>query len=104
MYAVIRTGGKQYRVSEGDTIDVELLPVEKDMDVEFTDVLLVGDENVTRIGNPVVAGAKVTGKVVENGKAPKIVVFKIKRRKKERTKKGHRQLYTRLLISGINVE
>ena len=103
MYAVIATGGKQYRVSQGDTIDVEKLPVEVGSVVTFDQVLLVGTEAETKIGRPTVAGATVVAKVVENGRAPKVLVFKIKRRKNYRRKQGHRQAFTRLSIQGIQV-
>lgn len=103
MYAVIATGGKQYRVTQGDTIDVEKLPVEVGAEVTFDQVLLVGTDAETKIGRPTVVGAKVVAKVVENGRAPKVLVFKIKRRKNYRRKQGHRQAFTRLSIQGIQV-
>ncbi|HOE83472.1 MAG TPA: 50S ribosomal protein L21 [Myxococcota bacterium] len=103
MYAVIRTGGKQYRVSKGDTVEVEKLGAEVGDDVRFSDVLLVGSEEATTVGRPTVSGAEVVGKVVFNGRAPKIVVFKMKRRKGYRRKAGHRQAYTRVVISDINL-
>jgi large subunit ribosomal protein L21 len=103
MYAVIQTGGKQYRVSEGDTIEVEKLPAEVGQEIRFTDVLLVGTEDETRVGCPTVEGAEVVGKVVHNGRGPKILIFKIKRRKGYRRKQGHRQSFTRLVIQGIKV-
>ncbi len=103
MYAVIATGGKQYRVSQGDTIDVEKLGAEVGAEVKFDQVLLVGTDSETKIGQPTVPGALVVGKVVENGRAPKVLVFKIKRRKNYRRKQGHRQAYTRVAIQGIQV-
>lgn len=104
MYAVIKTGGKQYRVAEGDTIEVEKLPTDVGSEVRFEDVLLIGTEDETRIGTPMVSGALVTGKVVHAGRAPKVLVYKFKRRTKYRRKAGHRQFFTRVLIEGITVE
>ena len=101
MYAVIQTGGKQYRVQQGDVIFVEKLNVQADETVSF-DVLLLGDENGTKIGAPVVEGAKVEGKVVGQVKSAKIVVFKYKAKKNERKKQGHRQPYTKVEITAIN--
>jgi len=102
MYAVIETGGKQYKVSEGDVIFVEKLGVEEGEAVTFDKVLIIGnDENVT-IGAPTVEGATVEAKVVKNGKAKKIYVFKMKRKKNERKKKGHRQPFTKVEITKIN--
>jgi large subunit ribosomal protein L21 len=102
MYAVIETGGKQYRISEGDTIEVEKLPAEVGAEVRFEHVLLVGDEKDTRVGFPDVKGAVVTAKVVAAGKGDKVLVYKIKRRKNYRRKVGHRQEITTLKIQGIN--
>lgn len=102
MYAVIVTGGKQYKVSEGDTLFVEKLGVEEGSTVTFDQVLMTGDgENVT-VGVPTVAGATVEAKVVKNGKAKKIYVFKMKRKKNERKKNGHRQPYSKVEIVKIN--
>jgi len=100
MYAVIKTGGKQYRVEEGDTIRVEKLPGEVGGTLEITDVLMVGGEKV-EIGKPVVTGAKVTAEIVAQDKAKKIVVFKMRRRKGYRRKNGHRQPYTELRIKSV---
>ena len=103
MYAVIETGGKQYKVSEGDVIFVEKLGVEEGEAVTFDKVLIIGnDENVT-IGAPTVEGATVEAKVVKNGKAKKIYVFKMKRKKNYRRKKGHRQPFTKVEISKITL-
>ena len=102
MYAVIVTGGKQYKVSEGDTLFIEKLDVEEGASVTFDQVLLAGEgENVT-VGAPTVEGATVEAKVVKNGKAKKIYVFKMKRKKNYRRKKGHRQPYTKVEITKIN--
>ncbi|AJA48407.1 50S ribosomal protein L21 [Clostridium pasteurianum DSM 525 = ATCC 6013] len=101
MYAVLVTGGKQYKVSEGDVIFVEKLEAEVDSNVELTSVLAVGKEDGLVIGKPVVEGAKVVAKVAEQGKAKKVIVFKYKRKKDYRRKQGHRQPYTKLLIEKI---
>jgi large subunit ribosomal protein L21 len=101
MYAVIRTGGKQYRVAEGQWVDVEKLPHEVGADVEFDEVLLIGDGDATTVGRPLVTGAKVTGKVVLQDREKKIVVFKYRRRKNYRLRRGHRQYFTRVQITGV---
>ena len=102
MYAVIVTGGKQYKVSEGDTLFVEKLDVNEGENVTFDQVLVTGEgENVT-VGAPTVAGATVEAKVVKNGRAKKIYVFKMKRKKNERKKNGHRQPYSKVEIVKIN--
>ena len=102
MYAVIETGGKQYKVSEGDVVFIEKLEIAEGEAVTFDKVLVVADgENVT-VGAPLVAGATVTAKVEKQGKAKKIYVFKMKRKKNERTKKGHRQPFTKVVIEKIN--
>lgn len=102
MYAVIVTGGKQYKVSEGDTLFVEKLNVEEGESVTFDQVLLTGDGENVAVGAPTVAGATVEAKVLKNGKAKKIYVFKMKRKKNERKKNGHRQPYTKVEIVKIN--
>ena len=102
MYAVIETGGKQYKVSEGDVIFIEKLDVAEGEEVKFDKVLVIADgENVT-VGTPAVEGATVTAKVEKQGKSKKIYVFKMKRKKNERKKKGHRQPYTKVTIEKIN--
>ncbi|MCF7925901.1 MAG: 50S ribosomal protein L21 [Candidatus Izimaplasma sp.] len=101
MYAIIETGGKQAKVSEGSTIYVEKLDAEVDDTVTFDKVLLVGGENL-QIGNPYVEGVTVEGKVEKQGKQRKIIVFKMKPKKKYRRKQGHRQPYTKLTITKIN--
>jgi large subunit ribosomal protein L21 len=101
MYAVIKTGGKQYRVSEGDCISIEKLEVESGSTVTFSEVLLVSKEGDLRIGKPFVADAKVTGEVLAQDKGPKITIFKHKRRKGFRKKTGHRQPLTSLKIKEI---
>ena len=102
MYAVILTGGKQYRVQQGDVIFVEKIDSQADEAVTFDQVLLVGDGEATKIGAPTVAGAKVEGKVLAQVKGKKIVVYKYKAKKKERKKQGHRQPYTKVEITAIN--
>lgn len=100
MYAIIATGGKQYRVSEGDVIYVEKLDAQVDSTVSF-DVLLVGNDGDVKVGTPVVDGVKVEGKVVGQIRGEKIVVFKYKSKKNYRRKQGHRQPYTKVEITKI---
>lgn len=100
MYAVVKTGGKQYRVQEGDVLFVEKLEAEVDSTVELTEVLAVGGETL-KVGYPTVEGAKVIAKVVAQGKSKKVIVFKYKRKKDYRRKNGHRQPYTKLTIEKI---
>jgi len=101
MYAVVKTGGKQYKVSAGDMLKVEKLEGSVGDTIELNEVLMVGGENVA-IGTPLVASASVIGKIVEQGKDKKILVFKSKRRKNSRKLNGHRQLRTILKIEKIN--
>lgn len=101
MYAIIATGGKQYRVQEGDVIYVEKLNAEVESTVELNEVLAVGKEEGLVVGKPVVDGAKVVAKVLEQGKAKKVIVFKYKPKKDFRKKKGHRQQYTKLQVEKI---
>lgn len=103
MYAVVKTGGKQYKVSEGDVVRVELLDAEVGSEVTLADVLLINDGDNTKIGNPVVDGASVQAKVVELGKQKKVIIFKKKRRKGFSVKKGHRQQFMALKIEKISV-
>ena len=102
MYAVIQTGGKQYRVNQGDIIKVEKLTADVGSKVDFDQVLLVGEGADVKVGAPVVDGAKVSGTVVEQDRHRKIVVFKMKRRKGYRRKQGHRQDYTGVRIETIS--
>ena len=102
MYAVIETGGKQYKVSEGDVIFIEKLEVEEGEAVTFDKVLIAGEDGDVKVGAPTVDGASVEAKVVKNGKAKKIYVFKMKRKKNYRRKKGHRQPFTKVEITKIN--
>ena len=101
MYAVLKTGGKQYRVAEGDVLFVEKLTAEVDSTVELTEILAVSNGETLTVGKPMVEGAKVVAKVVSQGKAKKVIVFKYKRKKDYRKKNGHRQPYTKLLIEKI---
>lgn len=101
MYAVISTGGKQYRVAEGQTVRVEKVPGDVGTPVSFDRVLMLSDGQVVKVGQPIVQGASVSGRIVEQGKAKKIIVFKFKRRKRYRKKRGHRQHFTALKIDKI---
>ncbi|RQD70616.1 MAG: 50S ribosomal protein L21 [Tindallia sp. MSAO_Bac2] len=103
MYAIIETGGKQYRVEEGSTLVVEKLQVEKGEKVKLDKVLAVSKDGELTMGQPLVEGASVEAQVVENGRADKIIVFKYKPKKDYRRKKGHRQPYTKLKVQSINV-
>ena len=102
MYAIVRTGGKQYQVAQGDQLRVETLAGVVGETVELNDVLLVADGEDVKIGQPQVEGAKVTATIVEQGKAKKVLVYKKKRRKGYEVKRGHRQQYTALRIEGIS--
>ncbi len=102
MYAVIQTGGKQYRVTPGEHLRVEKLPGDKGSAVSFENVLMVGgDDASVRVGTPTVSGVKVNAQIVVQDRAKKIIVFKLKRRKNYRRKKGHRQPFTELLVTSI---
>ena len=102
MYAIIETGGKQYKVSEGDVIYIEKLDVEEGAEITFDKVLMAGEGDAVKVGTPVVECATVAAKALKNGKAKKVVVFKMKRKKNERKKKGHRQPYIKVEITAIN--
>ena len=101
MYAVIKTGGKQYRVTAEDVLEIERLDGEAGEKVEFGDVLMVGEGENVKVGKPHVEGAKVVGEVVEQKRGAKIIVFKKRRRKNSRRKKGHRQDLTKVRITEI---
>ena len=101
MFAIIQTGGKQYKVNEGDIIFVEKLGVEEGEDFKFENVLAISNDNGFVTGAPYVSGASVTAKVVRNGKAKKIYVMKYKAKKNEKKKIGHRQPYTKVQITKI---
>ncbi len=101
-YAVIRSGGKQFRVTPGEIVRVPSISGKKAGDsIEFADVLVSGDGNVVQIGAPVLDGARVKGTVVSQGRAPKVIVFKFKRRKQYKRKQGHRQGFTSVKIDSI---
>lgn len=101
-YAIIETGGKQYRVAVGDRLAIEKLPLEAGADVTFDRVLMVGGEGGFQVGTPLVAGASVTAQIEEQYRGPKIVVFKYKPKKRYRRRTGHRQSLTRVAITAIN--
>jgi len=100
MNAVIKTGGKQYRVSQGDKLNVESLVAEPGDELEMDQVLMIHDGDAVEVGKPVIEGAKVTAKVIEHGRGDKIKIVKFKRRKHYRRQMGHRQNYTRIEITG----
>lgn len=102
MYAVIETGGKQYRVSQGDVLEVELLDAIEGAEVALDKVLMVANGDDVKVGTPMLSGAKVTAKVRAHGRGEKIRIFKLRRRKNFRKTQGHRQHYTQIEITGIN--
>jgi len=101
MYAVVRTGGKQFRVEPGEAVRVEKLEGSVGDSIELSEVLLVGAEDGAKIGTPLVAGAKVVGTITDQGRGPKLTIFKMKRRKGYRRKAGHRQSYTEIRVDKI---
>ena len=101
MYAVINTGGKQYRVAADETLVIEKVPGDAGATVEFTEVLMLGGDGEPKIGSPLIAGAKVTAEVVAQSRAKKVIAFKKRRRKNSRRKRGHRQEQTKVKITGI---
>jgi large subunit ribosomal protein L21 len=101
MYAVIQTGGKQYKVKKGDTVQVELLSLEMGATTDFKEILLVGSGATVQVGQPFVSAASVSAEVVAIEKGPKVIVYHKKRRKQSDKKTGHRQPYTRLLITAV---
>jgi len=101
MYAIIETGGKQYKVSAGDTIYIEKLDVEENANITFDKVIAVGSDDGIKVGDPYVKGSKVEATAIKNGKAKKITVFTYKSKKNEKRKKGHRQPYTKVEIASI---
>ena len=103
MYAVLVTGGKQYRVEQGDVVYIEKLDVEADSEVKFDQVLAVGEEGSVKVGTPTVEGASVAAKVVKNGKGKKIRIFKYNAKKGYRKRQGHRQPYTKVEIGKITL-
>lgn len=101
MYAVIKTGGKQYRVAQGDRIRVEKLAGDVGSAITFDEILMLGGDKVA-VGTPIVAGAKVTAEIVAQDRSKKLIVWKFRRRKNYRRKNGHRQPYTELHITGVS--
>jgi large subunit ribosomal protein L21 len=102
MFAVIKTGGKQYKVAEGDVFDIEKLELEDGAAVTFEEVLAVGSDAGVTLGAPTVAGATVVAEVVEQTRGPKVISFKKRRRQNSKRKRGHRQLLTTVKITAIN--
>ncbi len=103
MYAVIKTGGKQYRVSAGESIRVERLAAEVGSDIVIAQVLAIGDGATLNVGSPLLAGATVTAKVTAHGKGDKVRIFKMRRRKHYKKSQGHRQQYTELQIASVGI-
>lgn len=103
MFAIIETGGKQYKVSPGQTIEVELLPFAPGSDVEIDRVLLIATEGETLIGQPIIDGARIAATIARQGRGKKIIIFKYKSKKRYRRKTGHRQNYTYLTINDVTV-
>ena len=101
MYAVIKTGGKQYRVAANDVLEIEKVAGEAGTTVEFGEVLMLGGDSGAKIGAPFISGAKVLAEVVEQGRGPKVIAFKKRRRKNSRRKRGHRQELTTVKITSI---
>jgi large subunit ribosomal protein L21 len=102
MYAVVKTGGKQYRVAAGEKIKVEQIPADVGAEIILEQVLMVGEGESVKIGAPFVSGAKVTAKVIAHGRHPKVNIFKMRRRKHYQKHQGHRQNFTEIEISGIS--
>ncbi len=102
MYAVIKTGGKQYRVANGEKLKVEQIPADIGQEIILDQVLMVGEGSEVKVGAPLVAGASVTVKVVSHGRADKVKIFKLRRRKHYQKHQGHRQNYTEIQVSAIN--
>ena len=103
MYAIIRSGGKQFRAEPGKTLRIPSLDIDPGQEVRFEEVLLGANDDDIKVGAPLLSGAAVTGEVVAHGKGEKIIVFKFKRRKNYRRKQGHRQKYTEVRIREINL-
>ena len=101
MYAVIKTGGKQYKVSVGEKLKVEQIPADIDSKIELNDVLMIVDGDAVKVGNPLISGAKVTATVVAQGRGEKIRIFKMRRRKHYQKHQGHRQNFTEIRIDAI---
>ena len=101
MYAVVKTGGKQYKVAVGEKLNVEQIPAELDSQIELTEVLMIADGDKLTVGTPTIAGAKVVAKVVEHGRGEKVRIFKMRRRKHYQKRQGHRQNFTQIEIVAI---
>ena len=101
MYAVIKTGGKQYRVAPGEKIKIEQIPADVGAQITLDQVLMVSDGDALKLGNPLVSGAKVSATVLGHGRGPKIKIFKMRRRKHYQKRQGHRQNYTELRIDAV---
>ena len=101
MYAVVKTGGKQYKVAPGEKLKIEQIPADVGAEVTLDQVLMIGDGDNVRLGQPTVSGASVKAKVVAHGRGEKVSIFKMRRRKNYRKHQGHRQNYTELLIDSI---
>lgn len=104
MYAIIESGGKQYRITEGQKVKIEKVSGNADDAISIKDVLAVNDGERTIVGTPYVEGATVSGRIIAQGKARKVTVFRYKRRKDVKKKKGHRQLFTEVIVDKINME
>ncbi|MEM9027484.1 MAG: 50S ribosomal protein L21 [Pseudomonadota bacterium] len=102
MYAVIKTGGKQYRVAKDDVLEVERLPGDAGSDIELTDVLMVGEGESVKVGTPTISGAKVVAELVEQSRGPKLIAFKKRRRKSSKRTRGHRQHLSKIRIKDIH--
>lgn len=102
MYAVIKSGGKQYRVQEGQTLKLEKLEIPTGETIEFDEVLLVGKEDDVKIGAPMLEGAKVSAEIVSHGRGDKVTIIKFRRRKHSMNRQGHRQWFTEVKITGIS--
>ena len=102
MYAVIKSGGKQYRVQEGQTLKLEKIEVPTGESIDFDEVLLVGSEDEVKVGAPLVDGAKVSAEVVSHGRGDKVTIIKFRRRKHHMKRQGHRQWFTEVKITGIS--
>ena len=103
MYAVIKTGGKQYRVVAGEKIKVEQIPADVGAEITLDQILMIGEGESVKVGTPTVAGAKITARVIAHGRHPKVKIFKMRRRKHYQKHQGHRQNYTELEIGSISV-
>ena len=102
MYAVIKTGGKQYRVVAGEKIKVEQIPAEVGAEITLDQILMIGEGESVKVGTPTVAGAKITARVIAHGRHPKVKIFKMRRRKHYQKTQGHRQNYTEIRVEAIN--